>query len=170
MEIVFEDPSEAALLRHQGSGGKYLEWAIELRQHVGKWALLPDEVPRTKASAAGTAQNIRLGKMKGFTKGEYDAVADGIRVHVKFLGVKSEPGEPGEPGEPEDPEDPEAQQQQGSPLRAVPGPPGRTAPPDQVRAWAQNNGFNVPARGRMPDNIWAAYEKAHAPKETVPGY
>ncbi|GAA2182999.1 Lsr2 family protein [Brooklawnia cerclae] len=32
----------------------------------------------------------------------------------------------------------------------------------QIRAWAADNGFDVSARGRVPANIRAAYERAHA--------
>ena len=30
-----------------------------------------------------------------------------------------------------------------------------------VRAWARENGFAVSERGRIPAEIWAAYEAAH---------
>jgi hypothetical protein len=49
-------------------------------------------------------------------------------------------------------------------------PSGRTAVPvsssakptaAQVRAWAQDQGISVPARGRLRTEIWEAYETAH---------
>lgn len=32
----------------------------------------------------------------------------------------------------------------------------------QIRSWAADNGFDVSARGRVPANVRAAYERAHA--------
>lgn len=161
MDIVFEDPPEAALLRHRGAGGKYLEFAIALREHQDRWAVLPDDEPRTEKSAAGTAQNIRRGKMKGFDNGEYDAVPSGVKVYVKWTGPKDQPKAEADDDKEEDPgESPR--------LRAVA--PTRSASPDEVRRWAMNNGMNVPTRGRLPEHIWEAYATAHGEKENVPGY
>lgn len=40
--------------------------------------------------------------------------------------------------------------------RALPGPPGPA-----IRIWAQQNGYLLPARGRVPDAIRIAYRQAH---------
>lgn len=37
---------------------------------------------------------------------------------------------------------------------------------EQIRAWAQGAGFEVPARGRIPKEIIAAWNKAH-PEDAV---
>jgi hypothetical protein len=37
-----------------------------------------------------------------------------------------------------------------------------------IRAWAQNQGYEVSARGRIPANIIEEFEEAHAPKATAP--
>lgn len=39
---------------------------------------------------------------------------------------------------------------------------GRRGPVSAVREWARNNGYTVNERGRIPADIQAAYDKAHA--------
>ncbi|UED84982.1 histone-like nucleoid-structuring protein Lsr2 [Streptomyces profundus] len=34
--------------------------------------------------------------------------------------------------------------------------------PKAVRAWAESNGFGVPARGRIPRKVYDAFNQAHA--------
>ena len=34
-------------------------------------------------------------------------------------------------------------------------------PPAEVRAWAQDNGYNLPDRGRIPAQVREAYDRAH---------
>jgi hypothetical protein len=34
--------------------------------------------------------------------------------------------------------------------------------PRTVRAWAESNGFGVPARGRIPKRVYDAFNEAHA--------
>ncbi|UCM89325.1 histone-like nucleoid-structuring protein Lsr2 [Streptomyces marincola] len=34
--------------------------------------------------------------------------------------------------------------------------------PKAVRAWAESNGFGVPARGRIPKKVYDAFNEAHA--------
>ncbi|MFR9724489.1 histone-like nucleoid-structuring protein Lsr2 [Streptomyces sp. MS19] len=34
--------------------------------------------------------------------------------------------------------------------------------PRAVRAWAESNGFGVPARGRIPKRVYDAFNEAHA--------
>ena len=34
--------------------------------------------------------------------------------------------------------------------------------PKAVRAWAESNGFGVPARGRIPKRVYDAFNEAHA--------
>lgn len=35
-------------------------------------------------------------------------------------------------------------------------------PPKLVREWAKSNGYTVPDRGRIPEDVQAAYDAAHA--------
>lgn len=146
MDIEFEDPPEAALIRRHP--GRYVEFAIALREHQGKWALLPSDEPRTEKGAQAAAQNLRRGVTKGFRKGEYDAVADGGKVYVKFLGAQPEgEGEESEDSGEEKPDKLDADDRNPELAR-------------QVRAWARHNGFDVPLRGRMPDKVWQAFYDA----------
>jgi hypothetical protein len=151
VDIEFEDPPEAALLRKQP--GRYVEFAIALREHQGKWAVLPSDEPRTEKGAQAAAQNLRRGVTKGFRKGEYDAVADGGKVYVKFLGPKPE-AEEGEEGQEEGQEDKLDADDRNPELAR------------QVRAWARHNGFDVPTRGRMPDKVWQAFYAARGKPES----
>jgi hypothetical protein len=148
MEIEWEDPPEIALAR-QRSPGRYLEWAFALKENPGRWARLPDgpNGERTQLSAANAAQNIRRGTTAGFKpKGHFEAVADEGKVWVRYNPPpEADDQEGGEdaPGEAEQKEKPK-----------------RDYDPATVRAWALNNGFNVPARGRIPDNILEAWERS----------
>jgi hypothetical protein len=180
MEIEWADPPEKAVLRAQP--GRYIEFAATLLENPDRWAKLPTQGERTPKGAAAAAQNIRRGVTKGFLKGAYEAVADDTTVYVRYVGL---PEQPQQAQQSEQPEDPDGHDEDGdeakagdeqhyptppTPIRsAVPSPP-RPASPDVVRAWAATQGFNVPTRGRLPEEIWTAYSTAHGPKETVPGY
>lgn len=161
MEIIWEDPSATALARNKP--GKYVEFAVALREHPKKWARLPGE-PRTEKGAAGAAQNIKRGQTAGFARGEYDAVPDEIEVegqkewhvYVQFLGEVRAPaakptpsGEPGGSGE---------EDGNGGHDMTAGEQPRRSATPDVVRAWAREHGYTVPDRGRLPETIWEAYD------------
>lgn len=142
MELIFETPPDAAILRSRP--GKYVEFAVALREHQDKWALLPEDVePRTDKGAQSLAQNIRRGVTSGFTRGEYESVSDGPKVYVRWIGKKVEPAQS---------DDVEID------LDDDEGPTPRDASlAPQVRAWARNNGLTVPNHGRISDEIWAAY-------------
>lgn len=172
VEIEFGEPPARALLS-TGKPGRYQDWALALRDHPGKWAVLPSddgEVPRSEKGAANTAASIRRGVVKGFApKGSYLAVHDQGTVWVKYVGPPEAraPAPQGQEaatggqgaaeegqGDPEDPDGPgggqEASQDPDRPDASV------------VRHWARTNGFNVPDRGRLPEELWDAYGKALA--------
>lgn len=46
-----------------------------------------------------------------------------------------------------------------------PRPANQTVP--EIRRWAKDNGFSVPDRGRLPKDVVAAWEVAHAPHSEV---
>lgn len=147
MEIKWEDPPEHAA--RIGSGkhrGKYLELALALREQPGRWALLHVEgQTRTEKGANATAQNIRRGKVKGFTPaGAYETAVDGTKIWVRFKGAATQSDE-GEEDEEEGEDGDEA---------------SIMADPARVREWAANNGFKVPARGRLPRQLVEAYSAA----------
>lgn len=153
MDLIFEEPSQAALLRQRP--GKYVEFAIALRDHQDRWALLPDDgAERGEKAAQSLAQNIRRGVTSGFAKGEYDCVADGGKVYVKFTGAKKDqPQNPGE-GESTPPSDKEGERGR---HRAW-----------LIRQWARDNGYTVPDKGRLSDEVTSAYDAAIAAQEDEP--
>lgn len=144
VEIMFEDPPAVALAKLR-TPGKYVDWAYALRepQNRGRWAKLPDapDGQRSEKGAENLAQNIRRGATAGFKpKGSYEAVPHQGEIWVRYIGDAEEHREEPPP----------------------PPPPGTQplANPAEVRAWAKNNGFNVPDRGRMPNEVYDAYYKA----------
>lgn len=148
MNIEWEEPPAEVLERHLGGGhkAKYLDVAVALRDHPGRWAVLPSLTGgRTEKGAAATAQNVRRGQVKGFTRGQYDAVAHGTKVYVRYRDEASRE---------EGPEDGEAD------APPTPRPPARAADSATVRAWAQKQGLTVTSRGRLPDELYERYEAA----------
>jgi hypothetical protein len=144
MEIEWEDPPEQVVLRARGAGGKYLEWAIALREEPGRWAVLPSDTPRSEKTGSTTAALIRRGKMKAFAGGRYDAVAEGAKIWVRYVGPLEEP----DPGEGEG---------EGEPTPAA-APAVRNGPdPVAVRKWAHTIGLEVPAKGRLPSELVERY-------------
>lgn len=136
MEIQWEAPPPAALERQGSSGGHYVEFADALRERPKEWALMPPpsqagKTERTPSSANALAQNIRRGKVKGFNRGEFETVAHGGKVWVRFLGAKAEPVTP-------DHDD----------LAR------------KARDWARDQGMNVPTRGALSREVILAYCKA----------
>jgi hypothetical protein len=146
MEIEWEDPPEIAVARVR-TPGRYIEFAFALKDHPGRWAKLPakeGEAPRSEKGAANLAQSIRRGTTAGFQpKGGYEAVANEGAIWVRFKDEEATEG--GEKAA-----EPEAT----APAKA-PGPD-----PVKVRQWARTNGLGVPDRGRLPENIIEAYNKA----------
>lgn len=136
-EIIWEEPSENAL--RPRPTGQYRVFAEALRTNVGRWAVLPGE-RKNAESARNTATNVRQGKMKDFPKGEFDVVTDDVKIFVRYTGPVVAEGEGGDPDE-----------------IPIPGAPD----PKKVRAWANANGFTLPAQGRMPADVYEAYRKAH---------
>lgn len=144
MEIKWEDPPEEAILRARGGNGQYVEFAIALRAHEERWALLPDlNGPRTPKAAQNAAQNIRRGLTKGFDKGQYEAVTDEGKIYVRYM-PKELPAEDGEP-------------EAGTPRANRQRSPEHGA---AIRTWARNNGFEVADRGALPQEVVDAYHKA----------
>jgi hypothetical protein len=42
-----------------------------------------------------------------------------------------------------------------------------SASPSEIRAWALESGFDLPSKGRLPDDVLHAYEAAHLPGEAA---
>lgn len=152
MDIEWEEPPREVLESQGRHPGRYLEFALALREHPGRWAVLPGGA-RTEKSSKGTAQNIRRGQVKGFTRGDYEAVAQGPKVWVRYQPKDRPAG-----GEPSTEEDESATS---TPVRAVP-----TTPAAKVRAWAKDHGIEVPDRGRLPEEVWERYAAAINAGET----
>lgn len=146
--IIWEEPPATASYAGQKPGA-YKEFADALRTAPHKWAILPGE-RKTSDSAKGTAQNVRRGVVKGFTKGEFETAVDGTKIYVRFIGTvdQDQVGElaDGDEGDVED------------------APDGK-----KVRAWANANGFTLPERGRMPQDVHDAYRSAHAYQQPPAG-
>lgn len=141
MQIEWEEPPTAVLARL--GRGRYEEFAAALREHPGRWAVLPGE-QRTDKGGKATAQNLRGGKMRGFPKGEFEALSADGKVWVRYMA----------PAEPQDgvPEPQEAAEPDGE--------EGDKPSTATVRAWAQRQGITVPDRGRLPQEIFDRYDKA----------
>lgn len=138
MDIEWEEPPEHVVLRTRGAGAKYLDLALALREEPGRWAVLPG--PRSEKTGSTTAALIRRGKMKAFSGGKYDAVADGGKIWVKYVGPLEEEPDP-------------------EPAATAPvTPPTRNGPdPALVRRWAHRIGLEVPATGRLPRELVERY-------------
>lgn len=147
MDIEWEDPPEEAIIRSRNSGAKYIDFAIALRSHRDKWAVLPIEQPYASLSSAqSAAQNIRRAVTKAFSpKGAYEAVAssDGAKIWVRYVGA------------PEQSTTPPSDLEHGSGEEGDAERDADFAP--RVRAWARENDIPVPARGRLPENVIARY-------------
>lgn len=132
-EIQWEEPPAHVLARK--SRGAYAEFASALRRNPGKWAVLPGS-DRTPKGADGTAANIRRGAAADFKPPRaFDARADPdtAKVYVKYRGP-SEPIPAPDPREPREPSNAPA-----------------------IRAWARENGYDIPAKGRLPAEVIERY-------------
>lgn len=139
MELKWEEPPKAALIRAQSrSGGQYLDIAIALRERPEQWAKINKEFGSEK-SAQSTAQNMRRGITKGFTRGEFEIVADGCSIWARYMGPNEEAQDPRKPAE------------GAGATSAGDNQPASLAP--RIREWAREHGFEVPERGRIPQDI-----------------
>lgn len=147
MDIEWEEPPQSALLRSQGTG-RYMDLALALRDHPGRWAVLPNlgGGERSDKGAAATARSIKQGRTKGFAKGEYETAVEGGKVWVRYQPPAEQPEAAGE-----------AAGGAGGDTKVEAT--GKPATAD-VRAWAQKQGLHVPDRGRLPDEVWDKYAAA----------
>lgn len=171
MDIIFKDPPITAL--EPGRSGKYEELARALKKpenedpdNPGKsrWAILPvlDGKQRTEQQARTAATNVRRGQMKDFPRGTFESVydAEDATVYIRYIG---------EEGREETPEPKRRPQRDTADSGDTPKDPSRVLAPGSgpspalVREWARTNGFNVPERGRLPENVIEAYRLAHQP-------
>lgn len=176
-DIIWEAPPPTARM---GSAhkGKYADIARALRDPENedpdapgksRWARLPqDSPPRAEKTSENLAANIRRGINSDFRpKGAFETAIDGVEIWVRYI------GEP-PPEEPKPPRSSEGQDngQDGGQDGSEGGqeghegqPPARPeVNPAEVRAWARNNGFHVPDRGRLPQNVIDAYKAAQRPR------
>lgn len=163
MDIVWEDPPEEVLFKHANRGGKYVDFALALKAIPGKWAVAPAEMGTTVGAAQGAAQNIRAGKIKGFTKGYYEAVAKDTKLWVRCKPEAEWPGET--PAAPAAPQGNGRGRGNGSDDDPPEDPPeldnGDLTDRKEIRAWARKNGWpELSDRGRIAQDILAAYVAA----------
>ena len=146
-DIIWEDPPEHAIATGQRS--RYAALHAALREHPGRWAVLPGEKASVD-SAKGTAMNIRNGRMRGFTKGQFDTRVDRTKVYVRYIG----PAEGATP--------PDGAQETGADAGDDEVAVGASSTaPLIVRAWAGQNGFaDIPDRGGFRQHIIHAFEEA----------
>lgn len=95
MTIEFSEPTEQALERTPGITVE--AFLTELRNHPGKWAVVPARKPSTKDAATQRAANVRkgrIGEKQVFEPGEYESVydeVDGVWVTwARFVGTPEE--------------------------------------------------------------------------------
>lgn len=160
MEIEWEDPPALAVARVR-TPGRYVEFAYALREHPGRWAKLPGKEggeERTEKGAANLAQSIRRGTTAGFTpKKSYEAVAEGGQVWVRWNPPAEQPeGQEAPEGDDATAEGPGGQ----AAVEDQALEKARQADPAKVRAWARTNGLAVTDRGRMSEEVIAAYGRA----------
>lgn len=150
MDIQWEEPPATASIVGSGKhAGRYLDFALALQQRVGAWAVLPSDNTRTEKGASATAQNIRRGKVKGFTPaGAYETAVQGTKIWVRYK------------DQPEAPEG--ALPHQGGQDEA----PSDRPDPADVRAWAKDQGIKVNDRGALPKHVFDRYAEAIANGET----
>ncbi len=142
-EIVWQTPPTHALQQQRRT--KYDEFADALKARPGEWAVLPG-TKATVDSAKSTAMNIRNGRMSAFKpKGKWDVVVDGKTIYVRYMGDDAQATTEGE----------DVQQQDHVEVEG-----GHKVEASVIRAWARENGFDVPERGRLGANVIAAFEEA----------
>lgn len=148
-EIKWEEPPQEAILRSRaGSGAKHLDFAMALRKHPNRWAVLPQEFEKAQ-QAQSNAQNIRRGVTKAFApKGSFESVCDGPKIYVRFVGEPQE-SEPAAPGG----DDEDAKADKGLAVK--------------IREWAREHDIEVAAHGRLPRSIIDRYFSTH-PHEEIP--
>jgi hypothetical protein len=144
-DLEWEDPPGTATVTGKGQKpGRYARVAAQLRENVGRWAKLPGE--RTVESAVRAAQNVRRGTVKGFDIGRFETAVQDGQVWVRCTDATQEP----------------ANGSAGRRLVAVSSSPDGEGPPaPEVRRWAQQEGYDVPERGRLPQDLIDAYRQAH---------
>lgn len=157
-EIVWEEPPEHAVM--PPARGQYRDFAQALRQNKDKWAILPGD-RKSPDSAKNTAQNVRRGIMKDFTKGEFEVAVDGKKIYVRWVGAQNKAAQ--QAAEEADTSATEAQT-----ADAADDDEHETHDSKKVRAWGRANGYDLPDRGRMPQAVVEAYRKAHAVYDRQP--
>ena len=146
MDIQWEEPpAYAAIVGSGKQPGRYLHFALALRERPGKWAVLPsDGQERTVKGANATAQNIRRGKVKGFTPaGAYETAVHETKIWVRFK------------------EDQEAEKKDEA-KSELPKQKAESSEPSvgEVRAWAKKQGIDVPDRGMISRELFDRYDEA----------
>lgn len=151
-DVIWEKPPQVALDAQTVHRSQYGELALALRERKGEWARVPREFASLD-SARNTATNMRRGLVKGFVKGEYEAIAHDKRIWVRWVGSKDAQEAPPAPQTRTvtRPPEPDEDEHEGGDTRAFPA---------RVRSWAKLNGREVPARGRLPEVLIAEYEEA----------
>lgn len=149
IDIQWEEPPQHLLEGQRVS--KYREFADALRQHPGRWALLPTEGNRTVKGAKATRVNIKRGRVGGMAEGEFDALVDATdednpKIYVRFVGKEQATPEKAE---------------------AVPKQKAKDSAKDEaepsvgeVRAWARAKGIDVPDRGMLSRDLFEKYAEA----------
>lgn len=147
VELVWEEPPLAALNPRQAKS-YWMVLTEKLRARPGEWL----RSPRQYSDQGGkqTVQGIRNGKYTGMTKGEFEAAQHEGVVWIRYVGLP-EDGQPSRP-------------------TLVPTTPPRRNPRKstsenadvnrQIREWASDQGIEMPAFGRIPQDIkdrWNAH-------------
>lgn len=111
-----------------------------LKERPLRWARL-DRDYTNEASARAAAGVIRNGGVKGFKKGQFEAVAHASKVWARYVegAAVADDVDDRDDGSADDDE--------------------RKAYPPKVRAWAKLNNIEVKA-GRLPDSVVKQYEEA----------
>lgn len=89
-----QDKTTSGLVWEEPTGGRSRStWRIvgtELRSRPGAWAVVGTFDPTKKSAAYTLASNIKAGKLGGFDRGEFDALArtidDQVKVYARFVG------------------------------------------------------------------------------------
>jgi hypothetical protein len=151
VDIIWEDPPEHAV--ESGQRSRYAEFQAALRENPQRWAVLPGPAKASTDSAKGTAMNIRNGRMRGFTKGQFETRVAGVKIYVRYVGPTDGAATPAPAA---------AETSDGSTSAESKHPAGA------VRAWARSTGREVPDHGRLPNALIEAYEAHLAEQASEP--
>lgn len=133
------------------------------------WAAPGRQVPMAQAKLLGAIRSEKEAKAAETDSDDEVEVDEEVEEAARAGEVADQVAQSTFPVAEDHPEDPEvtveSEEKQAVPAenKMVSGPEGDKGRPDAktVRAWAKDNDVDVPAKGRIPDDVLDAYTQAH---------